>query len=176
MIDRRKFISTCMATLLMGGHAHADIKDVVISQLKQQGFRDIRIGRTFFGRTRILATSPQLRREIIINPRTGEILRDYWEEIGPGPAGGEQIISSSVPGDSGEDHDDGTDGNGGTEDDHGGDDDGDDDHGGGDDDDDDDDHGGGDDDDDDGDDDDGDDDNDDGDDDDGGDDDDDDDD
>lgn len=50
----------------------------VIDQLRDQGYSEIRISRTFLGRSRIVATSDEYRREIVINPSTGAILRDYW--------------------------------------------------------------------------------------------------
>ena len=56
-------------------------QDSIVAQLSQQGFRNITVSRTFLGRTRILATSNDLRREIVFNPTTGEILRDYWEDL-----------------------------------------------------------------------------------------------
>ena len=120
MINRRKFISILVAASFAAVPAEADVKDLVISQLKAQGFREIRIGRTLLGRTRIVATSSRMRREIIINPRTGEILRDYWEVLAPGPAGEGQIMNSGGPGNSG---------NGGSDDEGGGEDDGNDDGG-----------------------------------------------
>ncbi|MDO6457124.1 hypothetical protein Q4560_10980 [Celeribacter halophilus] len=53
--------------------------DQVITQLKSQGYTRITVGRTLLGRTRIVARNDEMRREIIINPSTGEVLRDYWE-------------------------------------------------------------------------------------------------
>ncbi|QIZ82609.1 hypothetical protein HFZ77_15160 [Thalassovita gelatinovora] len=54
------------------------MRDSIVSQLKQQGYEQIAVSRTWLGRTRILAERGSERREIIINPRTGEILRDFW--------------------------------------------------------------------------------------------------
>ena len=93
---------------------HADIRDVVISQLRQQGYEDIRIGRTFLGRTRIIARSATVRREIILNPRTGEILRDYWERVGDASGDGGHILDNGpsgngVSGEDSENHDNGHD-------------------------------------------------------------------
>jgi len=61
--------------------AGANFQETIVSQLEAQGFSRITITRTFLGRIRIHATSRDLEREIIFNPRTGEILRDYWDEI-----------------------------------------------------------------------------------------------
>ncbi len=60
--------------------ARAGVQDAIIAQLTDQGFTHIRVSNTFLGRVRIFATSPKLTREIIFNPRTGEILRDYWDD------------------------------------------------------------------------------------------------
>ena len=61
-------------------HAGAQtIQDQVVSQLKAQGYDSIRVSRTLLGRTRIIADSDESRREIVVNPRTGEILRDFWK-------------------------------------------------------------------------------------------------
>ena len=68
--------------LSSGPGAAQSAQDAIVAQLAEQGFRQITISRTFLGRTRIVATSPDLRREIVFNPATGEILRDYWDELG----------------------------------------------------------------------------------------------
>ena len=48
-------------------------------QLRDQGYTRITIERTWLGRTRILGSGASGRREIILNPNTGEILRDVWQ-------------------------------------------------------------------------------------------------
>ena len=53
------------------------ISDRVVANLKAQGFVVIQMDRTWLGRIWILAESKDVRREIVINPVTGEILRDY---------------------------------------------------------------------------------------------------
>ncbi len=52
----------------------------VVAQLKRQGYSEISVSRTFLGRIRIEAANSRHSREIILNPRTGEILRDYAEQ------------------------------------------------------------------------------------------------
>lgn len=60
--------------------------DQVTEQLASQGYSEITVSKTWLGRIRIEASGGTASREIIINPRTGEILRDYWEdEEGEGP-------------------------------------------------------------------------------------------
>ncbi|WP_165937708.1 hypothetical protein [Antarcticimicrobium sediminis] len=62
------------------------VTDAITRQLRQQGYTQITVTRTFLGRARIVATSPDQDREIIVNPRTNEILRDYSESRGAGDA------------------------------------------------------------------------------------------
>ncbi|NEX47875.1 hypothetical protein G3572_16820 [Rhodobacter sp. ETT8] len=73
----------------MGQPAFAkDFTQRVVEQLQEQGFASIVVERTLLGRTRILADSQRGRREIILNPRTGEILRDLWTVTSDGSGGG----------------------------------------------------------------------------------------
>ena len=77
-MQRRQFLTGAVTLVGMPGAALAQTaEDQVISQLKRQGYRSIEVYRTLLGRTRILATGRRGRREIILNPSTGAILRDY---------------------------------------------------------------------------------------------------
>ena len=60
--------------------AAQSVEQQIVSQLAAQGFTRIEISRTLLGRTKLKAYSPNLERELVFNPATGEILRDYWEE------------------------------------------------------------------------------------------------
>lgn len=53
--------------------------DAITQQLSAQGYDRIKVSKTFLGLVRVEAQRKGLQREIIFNPRTGEILRDYWE-------------------------------------------------------------------------------------------------
>lgn len=57
----------------------AEPVDRIIAWLRDQGFTSFEVERTWLGRTKIEAHADGLEREIIINTRTGEILRDYWD-------------------------------------------------------------------------------------------------
>ena len=60
--------------------AHADaqtVRDAVVQELRDDGFTRIRISRTLLGRLRFVADRPGARREIVVSPRTGIVLRDY---------------------------------------------------------------------------------------------------
>lgn len=59
-------------------------EEQVVGQLRRQGYREITLQRTLLGRTRIVATGSAGRREIILNPSTGAILRDYTDRSDPG--------------------------------------------------------------------------------------------
>lgn len=54
------------------------VEDKLIASLRAQGFEDIETERTWLGRLRIEAENDAFKREIVIDPRTGEILRDFW--------------------------------------------------------------------------------------------------
>ena len=151
-MKRRDFLVAMIVTIGVAGPAVAlSTKDALVRKLRGQGFETIKIGRTLLGRTRIIAESPKYRREIVFNPRTGEILRDYWVNLRTGESifapdngavggepsgegsGGDDSGGDNDNGDDDDDHDDGDDDDG-NDDDHDGEDDHDD-EGGGDDDD-----------------------------------------
>ncbi len=94
-MNRRTFIISTFAALATAGTAAAEsFQDLIIAQLHGQGFTSIKISRTFLGRVRIVARSNKYEREIILNPRTGEILRDYWVALdGTASLEGVQIAS-----------------------------------------------------------------------------------
>ena len=63
-----------------GSFAQTAVESVV-SQLEAQGYARIETRRTLLGRVRILAVSDTLEREIILSPRSGVVLRDFWRVI-----------------------------------------------------------------------------------------------
>ena len=80
---------------------------VVTEELHDQGYAVEAIKRTFWGRIRILAEKDDLDREVILNPYTGEILRDlirrHREETTSGGSGGTSpAVTNSDVGDSNE--------------------------------------------------------------------------
>ncbi len=58
-----------------GGKAAS--RETIIAQLSAQGYREIRVSRTWLGRLRFIATGPSGTREIVLNPSSGDIMRDY---------------------------------------------------------------------------------------------------
>ena len=74
----RLILILCLA--LAPGVAAADgqaVRDRIVRELREDGYREIRIFRTFLGRLRFVGEDSRSRREIIVNPSTGVILRDY---------------------------------------------------------------------------------------------------
>ncbi|MBP6736746.1 MAG: hypothetical protein KA139_04880 [Rhodobacteraceae bacterium] len=78
-MNRRQFLFIGTAAALVPGAAFAkDFADKIVRRLRKQGYTDISSSRTFLGRVRIVAWRGGESREIILNPYTGEILRDVW--------------------------------------------------------------------------------------------------
>jgi uncharacterized membrane protein YgcG len=106
---------------LLGQPAHAATsQERIVAELRDQGFGRIEIRRTLLGRVRIVATSRTYEREIILNPATGVILRDYWSAIEAGgpdgsgrPSGGSDRDDRSGSDSSGSGSDGGGGGGGG---------------------------------------------------------------
>ena len=61
------------------GFAQSFNQDALIASLQTQGFEIKKISRSYLGRIIIEAESKKFEREIVIDPNSGEILRDYWE-------------------------------------------------------------------------------------------------
>lgn len=55
----------------------ATIEERIAAELQAQGYEILEANRTWLGRWRIVAEKDEIRREIVFNPGTGEILRDY---------------------------------------------------------------------------------------------------
>lgn len=73
-----KRVLVVMALLVLGAKAGADtISDQVVRNLRAQGFEVVQMDRTWLGRMWILARNDTLQREVVFNPATGEVLRDY---------------------------------------------------------------------------------------------------
>jgi hypothetical protein len=132
-MDRRTFLIALGAAGVAGPVAADPLTDGIVAQLRRQGYGRIAVSRTLLGRVRIVGNSSSRRREIIVNPRTGEILRDYWLDETGGSTGVTILEDDEGPRDDRDEAADGDDQDGGGDDeggdDQGGDDDGDDDGG-----------------------------------------------
>lgn len=98
--------------------AQAQVSQAFIERLRAEGYESISIGRTLLGRIRIVARDATRQREIVVNPATGELLRDYVrredrgrdddrDDNGSGPS--ESGGSGGSGGGAGDDGDDGSD-------------------------------------------------------------------
>lgn len=77
-----KRLIICLFLFGAPGHLAAQtFQESITSQLEAQGFSRMTASRTWLGRVRLVAYRDDLRREIVFNPQTGEILRDYWRTI-----------------------------------------------------------------------------------------------
>ena len=74
-------LAALLAGLALSPRNAGPIEDSIVRQLRDQGFAQIEVRRTLLGRSRIVAQSGTLYREIIVNPATGEILRDFWRPL-----------------------------------------------------------------------------------------------
>ena len=76
--------SLLLAMTIMAGLADAGlartVEERLIAGLRDQGYVILEDGYTFLGRLRIVAESDRYHREIVVNPGTGEVLRDYVVE------------------------------------------------------------------------------------------------
>lgn len=106
-MNRRHFTAALCLGLLTAGMAQAvSFEDAVVAQLRAQGYRTIEVERTLLGRVKISASQTSGRREIILNPRTGEVLRDLWIAAGGSGSMPAIISGASGSGTSGDDHED----------------------------------------------------------------------
>lgn len=88
-MNRRLFLLSMAAGLALPGALRADaISDPIVAELRRQGFGAISVEKTWLGRLRIVASGADGQREIVVNPQTGEILRDVWQ----GRSGGSGIL------------------------------------------------------------------------------------
>lgn len=117
MAVQRRLAMTCLAVLLTAGTALAEDPAVerIMRELRALGYTRVSIERTLLGRSRILADSADASREVIVNPVTGEILRDLWIPHS-GRDGRSDGLLRSASGDGGrdggdDDNDDGDEGN-----------------------------------------------------------------
>jgi hypothetical protein len=118
MLSRRRLLAGLIGAAVLGGPAFAQddrVTRAVLRQLERQGFEVIELRKTLLGRVRIIASRGANMRELVFDPRTGAILRDFLSNNDDGP-----VIPSigdfddaSDPDDEGdEDDDDDDDGDG----------------------------------------------------------------
>lgn len=105
-----RFTTIAVALILGSGPAFAQTaQDAIVAQLKAQGFTKFEFERTWLGRVRIEAYSDTMERELVFNPNTGEVLRDYWEPLDEEERAKNASVEDPVDGDDdveGDDDDD----------------------------------------------------------------------
>lgn len=72
-------------------------RDRVIQSLTNQGFSSFRVRRTWLGYDQIIALGPDGRREVVLNPSTGAILRDYLYTTDKRRAGSAPLAHGDTP-------------------------------------------------------------------------------
>jgi len=95
-MKRRAFLRgaaalSVMAALATPALAADRAAESVMRQLRKLGYKDVSSSRTLLGRTRITARRGSEQREIVLDPRSGEILRDL-------STGGVSVLGASKAG------------------------------------------------------------------------------
>jgi hypothetical protein len=76
-VMNRLLLAVTLWVGLAGAGWALTIEQQLLASLQAQGYVILEQGYTFLGRLRIVAQNDEIRREIVVNPGTGEILRDY---------------------------------------------------------------------------------------------------
>lgn len=100
---------TVAVVLACAGPVHAEaLGDSIAAQLRAEGFGTVQVSRTLLGRTQIIAEGTPGHREIVLDPRTGEILRDIFlapnDDAAHGSGSGRGSGGSGSDDDGGDDH------------------------------------------------------------------------
>lgn len=84
-MNRREFLLTGSFFLAGSGASFASqSEDDVAHRLAREGFRITERKRTWLGRIKIQAQKGRKLREVVLDPSTGEVLRDYTEDLASG--------------------------------------------------------------------------------------------
>ena len=78
----KRLTTAIVMTLCLSAPLQAEVYDPFVLQLRDQGYSEITVGRTWLGRIVINAQRKDIAREIVLNARTGEILGDQASLIG----------------------------------------------------------------------------------------------
>jgi hypothetical protein len=84
VMNRRVFLLSSAGSLLLSSPvlAAASHEDEVARTLVGQGFAITGRSRTLLGRVRFTAAKGETQREVVVDPSSGEILRDYYQRVG----------------------------------------------------------------------------------------------
>ncbi|MCC0065111.1 MAG: hypothetical protein H6895_13670 [Defluviimonas sp.] len=102
-MNRRAFVLTAIGSLAAGAlpALAGSAPDVVISDLQRLGYNVTKVEKTWLGRVRIEARRGRTRREVVVNPSSGEIMRDYSYDDDDGRNTGRPAASGGSGGGSG---------------------------------------------------------------------------
>ncbi|NDR59493.1 hypothetical protein [Aliiruegeria sabulilitoris] len=108
-----RVLTASVALVVLGALplAAESVQARVVRELQALGYTEITGNQTWLGRYRIVAKAPGQSREIVLNPRTGEVLRDYVRRIvleEDGDRGSDPVVEDPLLDDA-----DGQSGNGG---------------------------------------------------------------
>lgn len=84
---KRLILASLLAALASPVLGQSSPTDEILAALKNHGYRIVLQERTWLGRERIVAETVGKRREVVFNPGTGEILRDYVAAVSVGGDG-----------------------------------------------------------------------------------------
>ena len=65
------------ASLCVAAGALAETQDEIVAQMQKQGFKSIEVSTTWLRRVRIVGEGQPGAREVVLDPRNGEVLRDF---------------------------------------------------------------------------------------------------
>lgn len=74
---KKLLVAVALWAGLVGAGWARTVEQQLLASLRAQGYVILEQGYTFLGRLRVVAENGEFRREIVVNPGTGEILRDY---------------------------------------------------------------------------------------------------
>lgn len=73
---------TAFSLLATAGSSLAfDVQNQLLTQLRRMGYTDFTVSTTMLGRLQVIATDGIVQREIVVNPRTLEVMRDYSSPV-----------------------------------------------------------------------------------------------
>ena len=90
-----RFVPLALGALVCSASASlAETQDEVVAQMKAEGYNSIDVSTTWLRRVRIVGEGAPGSREVVIDPRNGEVLRDFssstppdWNAPAPVPEG-----------------------------------------------------------------------------------------
>jgi hypothetical protein len=90
MVMRRRQVLALLAGGMVAGVGQPalaqSVGEQIADQLRRMGYREISVQRTLLGRVRVTGVRGGRLREVIVNPSTGEILRDLVTDTRTGRA------------------------------------------------------------------------------------------